>query len=227
MLSAAPCLADEQRLALIKAVVTRDMCLDEHWANEILYRRDKPLTMGVIIDGSKYYSKVEDVYSFHGHSTTLYQIGILKPDRAIITHNFEMDMEERFAEGLVMTTTLTLPADCTPKYDPTTPEKELMIDTVVKTVQKHFDSLVKLGIAKYPRELTLVIADFNVDYPMTYVLAEPKNKVYRIYLHTQQDYDSGEYEQGGAYPLSEAYNPAKSLIKTIRKHGIKKKITLD
>lgn len=227
MLLVATSSAGERQVALIKAAVIRYICFDEYWGGDALYKRDKPLTMRVIIDGNNFYSKAEDAYSFHGNIIPMYQIGVLKPDKAVVTHNFEMDMKKRFAEGPVITTTLALPADCTPKYDPTTPKKELMLRTVVRTVQDHLDDWAKKNIAKYPRDLTLVVADFNVDYPRTYILVEQTNKVYRVSLHNPQDYDSDEYEREGYYPFGEQYNPAKSLIEKIRRHGIRKEIILN
>jgi hypothetical protein len=222
-----PAYKQGRKMELIKKGVIRYICFDEYWQSGILYKRDKPLTMRVIIDGNKFYSEVEDALSFHGTLTSMYQIGLLKPDKAIVTHNFEIEMEKRLEDASVITDTLTLPTDCTPHYDQPTPRKELMMRTAVKTVQGHIEDWARKSIAKYPREVTLVIADFNIDYLMTYILVEPMNKVYRVHLHNPHDYDSDEYERGGWYPFGEQYNPAKSLTEKIRRHGIRKEIILD
>lgn len=88
---------------LIKAAVVRYVCFDEYWQSGMPYRRDKPLTMRLLLDGKKFYSRLEDALSFHGTLTSMYQIGMLKPERAVVTHNFEMDMKKRFEEGPVIT----------------------------------------------------------------------------------------------------------------------------
>jgi hypothetical protein len=75
-------------------------------------------------------------------------------------------------------------------------------------------------------EVTLIIADFNIDYPYTYIMVEPVNEVYRVTLHDPQNYDSDEYEREGEYPFGEEYSVSKELLEKIHKHGIIRKITL-
>jgi hypothetical protein len=137
-------------------------------------------------------------------------------------------VDRKFAAGPLITDTLTIPTDCTPRYEPLTRQKGRMVETVVSTLQKRLSAWMQRGIATYPREVTLNIADFNVDYPSTYILVEPPVELYTATLHKVSDYDSDEYERDGEYPLGEIRMKPhmKDLLEKIRKHGIVRKIVL-
>jgi hypothetical protein len=67
--------------------------------------------------------------------------------------------------------------------------------------------------------VTLIIADFNVDYPETLVLVEPFGEVFRLTLHGPLHYD----ERGG-YTWVQIFHPSHDDIEAIRQHGIVKRI---
>ncbi len=173
------------------------------------------------------------------HFTNFY-VGRLKDGKGAITfvdsHNNELpglppqmrEYRRHFESGAIAKDTLTVPADCTPRYDPATPKKELMVKTVESTMQKLLNHYASRGLAKYPKEVKIIIADFNMDYPFTYVIVEPVREVYRITLHDWDNYDSDEYERDEEYPTGEA--TMKSIsdegLAEMRNHGIIRKIAI-
>ncbi len=221
---------EESQLAQIKSAIIHDLCREIYLGGGKHYKRDVPLPLKIKIEGNKFYAKLEKLgMSPGGHITQLYQIGLLKTAKtggAVVTHNFERDIDNRFIDKSVINDTFTIPSDCTPRFDTTTPQKELMLRTIVSTMKNQLGDFVKLGIWKYQGEVTLIIADFNIDYPETYILVEPMKKVYGVRFHDPENYDSDEYEREGEYPFGEEYSISKELLAKIRKHGIIQKITL-
>ena len=103
-----------------------------------------------------------------------------------------------------------------------------MVKTVVSTMQKLLNNYASRGLAKYPKEVKIIIADFNMDYPFTYVIVEPVKEVYMITLHDWDNYDSDEYERDGYYLNGEATMksiPDRGLTE-MRRHGIVRKINI-
>ena len=228
-LSPASSSADDRtrQIELIKEAVIRYICYDEYWLGGMPYKKNEPLTMKILIfDEERFYSVVEDALYLYGIVISSYQVGLLRPDSAVVTHNFEMDMRRRLAEEPVITTTLTVPPDCTPRYDPPTPRKKLMLRTIVNTIYKTTRNWREKGLVDYPCELTLIIADFNIDYLYTYILVEETNDLFKVTLHNPRDYDSDEYERSGWYPRGMVHVKPKSLLEKVRRHGIKKEINI-
>jgi hypothetical protein len=214
--------------ARIKTAVTRSLCYDVYWGGGRFYRKGVPLPLKIKIEGTKFYAQLQDVGDLGKRSVSLYQIGLVRAESAVVTHNFERGLEKRFLDTPVISDVLTIPTDCTPRYDPPAPQKERMLQTVVSTLKKQLSSFVRAGVWKYPSGVRLTIADFNVDYPSTYILVEPPGHLYSVTLHNPQDYDSDLYERQGEYPFGEIrVRPHhRPLLAKIRKHGIVRKITL-
>jgi len=145
---------------------------------------------------------------------------------AVTGSSLPQQRSEMFDTGLVIHTDLAIPTDCTPHYEAATQEKDLMMKTIIKTIKDHLTfSLVKKGSANTTK-LKMVIANFNVDYPSTYVLIEPGNTVYSVALHDAQDYDSHLFEREGAYPADVDEEPSAELVSRIKKNGIVKEINI-
>lgn len=115
---------------------------------------------------------------------------------------------------------MLMPADCTPRYDASTPKKRWMIQQIVDTIRYIYTFDDKRGhkISRVP-VLTLIIANFNVDYPETLVLVEPFGEVFRLTLHGPLHYD----ERGG-YTWVQIFHPSHDDIEAIRQNGITKRI---
>jgi hypothetical protein len=220
---------EESQLAQIKSAIIRSLCYVVYWGGgDFYYRTGIPLPTKIKIEGNKFYAKIKDVGKYGKPYVSAYQVGLLKTAKtggAVVTHNFEIGMDkDLFFKGeSVVDDVLTIPTDCTPKYDPMTPKKERMIKTIVNSMKDTFSRWVKTDIAKFPRELTLIIADFNIDYPQIYVLVEPMNEFFRVTLHDPQNYDKDDDE----YMFGEEHRMPKSIQEKVRKHGIIRKIVLD
>ena len=131
-----------------------------------------------------------------------------------------------FESGSIISTHISIPAYCTPHFEAATPEKELMIATVTRTVKRQLAILAKHS-AIIPPHLNMIIANFNVDYPSTYVFVEELNQVYVITLHDVADYGSHAFEKTGYYPFGELYEPSEVLISRIKRNGIVKEINVN
>jgi len=186
------------------------------------------LPLKLWIDGNKFFALIDPI-GFVGKRRKPIQakrFGIDNGDRAVVTSAYAPKLEQSILTKQPIIDTLVIPKDCTPNYDPASPKKEIMLKTVVGTIQIKLSNFVRQGIAKYPRNLTILIADFNVDYPSTYVRVEGINEVYSVTLHDFENYDSDQFEREGEYPFGEVYNKSKELLAKIHKHGIRREITI-
>ncbi len=118
--------------------------------------------------------------------------------------------------------TIEIPRDCTPRLDPPTAEKERMMRAVVNTMKDDLLSQ-QITVGRVASEVTLTVADFNVDYQNTYVILEGSTpRVFEVALHDPNDYANTEYQLGDSYYAQEIYAKyhIDGLIPRIRKHGI-------
>jgi hypothetical protein len=107
-----------------------------------------------------------------------------------------------------------------------------MIVTIMNTIKSHLTYAMSRG--RKPgnsRKIRIIIADFNVDYPSTYVLIEQENLLYDIALHDVADakaYDDKGFEKAGYYPVGiwDPSEPSALLKSRIKKHGIVKEVDI-
>lgn len=241
LINAGPAKA-EDRLRSVKDAMTRFICYQKFWMGND-YVEGASIAMEIKFEGKKFYvwTSDEPARSFGRllHFSSFYSGRIKDGKGAIIFtdgYNNELpglppqlqEFKNRFKSGTIFKDTLRVPSDCTPRYDPPTLKKELMVKTVVSTMKMLLNHYASKGIAKYPPEVKIIIADFNTDYPFTYVLVEPVKEVYRITLHDWNNYDSDEYERAGEYPTGEASMDAisDSGLSEIRSHGIVRTIAI-
>lgn len=232
-----PVPADDQP-ASIKEALRKSLCYELYWQGQ-KFQVGVPLPLQVKILEGRFLAWVDDLKATHHVRMSGFFMGRVKDGRsiAVLTRGYNPDLSpqapgyaedrQHFVAG-AMKDTLTIPADCTPRYDPPTAEKARKLKTVVSTMQKQISSLVRMGAARYPPEITLIVADFNIDYPSTYVLVEPAGDLYTLTLHDPEDYDSDLYERQGEYPLRwvRVAPHLRDLLGKIRRHGIIQKILL-
>jgi len=222
----------------IKSALARSLCFEKYWEWSD-YKINSVLPIKIAIIGKDFHIWINDFeVSRRAHMAGYFE-GKLRNDKAVIirTESYNIGLipslpgyqknKKLFENQDVIEDSLIVPSNCSPYYDVATAQKELMLRTVTSTVQKQLNSWHKQGIVKYPRELTLIIADFNIDYSSTYILVEETKKLYSVTLHDPQSYESDEYERIEEYPFGEIYNKSKSLLGKIRKHGIIRKIMLN
>lgn len=228
---------EEGQIVSIKEAVNRWLCYEVYWG-EASHRLGKTYPLFIRLEGEKFFALANDLEPILRDPTAGFYIGRLRNGKAAVIsgerYNVKLNpplpsylkAQRLFESQSIIKTTFTMPPDCTPKYDSVTPQKELMINTVVKTMQKNLNMFVSMGIAKYPKEVTLIIADFNIDYPYTFVLVEQTKEVYIVTLHDTQNYDSDEFELEGQYPFGQVYDKWNGLLEKISKHSIFRKIIL-
>lgn len=228
--------ADDQ-LAGITRVLIRNFCFEIYWWGRS-YNTGVPLTVEVKVQGEQFFAWVHDIEAGKGVRMAGVYKGMVKETHAAIidsgAYNVALSppaplyLEERrhFESPPVFKTKLIIPTECTPSYDPPTPRKERMLETVVNTLRIRLSDFVRTGIALYPHEVTIIIADFNPDYPETLILVESSGEVFVVTLHDPRDYDSHKYERQGEYPLGQRHHPQKDLMRKIRRHGIIREIVL-
>ncbi len=231
--------SEANELKTVTEVVTRYLCYEVYWAGKS-YRRGIPLSLEVKIDGDRFSAWVHEVMVEPRVRASVFLMGSLRKGKVgvglrrgyneYLAPRFPTYTKDRshFSQGPVSRTAVTIPEDCTPHYDPVTPEKDRMLSTIVTTVQRFLSSLVRAGIWVGNRNVTLTIAAFDVDYPHTYILVEPPGDLYTVALHDPQDYSNDEYECSGEYPIGEvlAESERQDLLPKIRKHGVTRQVVI-
>lgn len=220
-----PCLAaDEPAVARVKRGVIRDVCSMFYWGGPDRKVQGHSWPLKITIADDHFYAHLE--FGSGRLRTRLDYWGVDTGQRASIRGNYLSDFEEKLQHNPI-DTTITIPTDCTPKYDPPTPEKRHMIETVVRSIREDLTQYRDLGITRYPKEVTLVIANFNVDDLDTYVLVLPQKDVYLVKLHDPDWEDDAAYQER-AYFARDIPNAEhrRALIPKIREQGIIRKVRL-
>ena len=215
-----------------KEALTRYVCFQIYWEwNQ--YEQGSALPIKIKTDGKEFRIWLNKS-NFNRTTASWFFTGKTVNGRAVIVSSrgyndqqkeiaaFKAD-REYFESGEVFNSTITISNDCSPKYDSTDAHKELMLATVVETMREQLHAI------KGTLNDTITIANFNVDYPKTYVLVEPADRFLHIVtLHNETDYDSKEFEEQGGYPYGQRdiNSVSKTLIAKIRKNGIVKTIDL-
>ncbi len=216
---------------LVKEAITRRLCYESYWQHgpDVSAKR---LPIIIKIDKEKFNAWIKELYvDKAGIMEGTYE-GILEDGNAIVVNsggsivNYSFMKKKEFWSDSdnksINRDTLIIPFDCTPNYDTSTPKKELMLRTIISTIQKNFRDFARLNNSKYQNEVTVLIADFNIDYQSTFVLVKGTDDLYFITLHDMQNYYNDEYEKNGEYPLGEVFNKPKNLLEKVKKHAIEK-----
>ncbi len=202
----------EDRNAMVRDALLRHICYEKYWKGydyapgstisyEALFAGDR---LYVLVDGLRYSDKGSqpDVSEF---LRGLLRDGIL--DMVLSTSMYGWDRgspagmaeyREIFSSKDAIKGTLTVPVDCTPRYDTPTPEKGRMLDKVAYTIRDRLEEMAyyaanKPNLKEYyagyvaADEYELTVADFNVDYPSTSVIVRPGNLLYEVELHNRND----------------------------------------
>jgi hypothetical protein len=231
----------DDRLGLVKEAITRSICREVFWEGA-QFRLGRSLPLEVKFEGKKFYVWIVDLTDAKNIRTSYFYEGLIKDRKAIVIfvtgHNMaskrsptpQLLAERRKFEDGAIKEKFTTPTHCFLDIDPLTPEKTRMIETVVSTMQKQLGAYRRQGIESYPSEVSIIIADFNVDYPYTYVLVNKpgSSELDVVTLHDYDDWESDKYERDGAYPLvNRRIGPEhKELLAKIQKNGIARKIII-
>jgi hypothetical protein len=236
-----------QMATIVSAALQRRLCYEVYWGGNENYRRDVPLPVNVLVEGSRFYARIENLETAPtGEPLAGLYVGGLAQQGARVIKSFEFRQSEfwdgaadvfmpwlqaRFVKGPVISIELTLPSTCGPHYDPPCAEKDRMVSNVVATIRQLLRWAVEHPtetLPAYPDEVHVAIADFNVDYPDTYVLVEGTNQVFGVALHDPDGKDEPAYQQSANYAVSQEHGKENlaRLIPKIRTHGIGRTIVL-
>ncbi len=237
-----PVMADDRVLA-VKEALARFICYTDFWYADMDVE-GAPLDFELKFEGDKFYIWVNDEKlrsSRKGAQFIGIYEGSIKNGKGMIesgmTYNIKQSrtLPQQFAEhrrhfetGPIIKTSMVVPKDCTPRYDPMTPRKEVLIDAIAKTIQKMLRRYAAEGRRVYPERMTLLIANFNLDYQFTFVIVEPINAVYSVALHDWDDYQGDEYGRDGEVLTGERTMDvfSKETLREVRRHGIVREITI-
>jgi hypothetical protein len=238
--------AESDRLAEVKRLIVERRCYELYWQGGIVQGElgtSRPLK--IVFEDNRFYARI-DPAGFVGPNRQAWRLNYIGETRdgrmCLLVKNYEFDLDEKFATGPSIQDTLTMPSDCTPHYNPSSAEKDRMMENVAASMRQALHGFADHpaeGLPQYPNEVRLVIGDFNVDYPYTYVLVEEPPELYRIALHDPDgDADADDtYQREGKYIVGEAVtgtNLSEEDIKEatarltakIRAHGIPRTIVL-
>ncbi|MCX5805762.1 MAG: hypothetical protein NT010_06810 [Proteobacteria bacterium] len=231
------CTDSDEQVKFTKEALIRWLCWDKYWGWGP-YEQGITVPIEIKIDKESFYVWINDLLTKPDFHVAGFYTGRIKDGQGAvmscegysIPYNIKPDKKRYFETGQVIKDNITIPKDCSPCYDPPSPQKELMFRMLVKTMKNELSQLARMGLSESPKKIFLTIANFNIDYPSTYVLAEPLGAIYRVVFHSTmnvQEYDDNFFEKLGGYPIGEMYDPSHDLIAKIRKHGITREIILD
>jgi hypothetical protein len=238
---------DQPRSSGITQALERRLSYEVYWWDSRDYKQGVPLSFKLLITGNEFYALIEGLtIRADGERWTALYVGADGGPRALVIKNFGFpqaqfqerldtldlgDVAREFSAGDARDETLTIPTDCTPRYDPPTPEKQHMLDAVVRTMQREVTvyspprTPAELG---NPKTVTFIIGDFNVDYPWVYVFVEQPEAVYELALHDPDGRDEAAYQSRSEYLYRtiESKSERDRLIPKIRAQGITRTIVL-
>jgi hypothetical protein len=224
----------------IKAIQQR-ICFEEFWWGRDNFQFGKTAHITFRTEGDTAYVWSEDLVVVSGASRWANFFTVVsKGDQVVVgysngynldstrgTLDFEKNREKVFG-GEVQTAQLREPTDCTPHFAGVTPEKERILMTIEKTMTNELTLFNKSGGANYPKQVTIIIANFNWDYPETQVFVPSTEQVFHVALRNAADPLSDTYLRQGEYPVGLEGN--QQNVKVVRdkivKYGIDRQVTL-
>ena len=223
----------------VTSAIIRDICREVFWQGK-QYPFGESFPLHIKIDGDNFYAWVEHLGPFQNDLFSYYYKGRIRIGDGVVVSKTGLNerlklppptpwssaQPKKSKEGI---STLTLPPSCPPWRESSTSTKDRMVQTVFSTILYNVKVNESLGIVSYPRNLRIIVADFNVDYPFTYVLIEDDKflKLIVVYLHNADDWDNEEYQRG-PYPIVERRIGAehKELLRKIRNYGLVRQVSL-
>ena len=120
-------------------------------------------------------------------------------DRMRGTSDFERRRDLVFS-GDVKNVKINLPKYCSPKYAPETPLKRQMVNIIVASVKNYIMYSVKFEKITYPEKLNIVIANFDPDYPETFIYLPRYKRILVAHFYGSSPED-GSYFDDKSYPI--------------------------
>jgi len=221
--------------SVVKALLEY-ICYDAYWQDKPYYRFGDTADIDFVIRGQAVFVRGRHLFSGPYAGMQAYFVGSVKNGLIVIwkeeSYNpsvmqgnaYYMENEKIYSDAHTsQQTQVTLPQPCEQKFESNSDVKSLMLKTIKQTfrnqfVNKNDGSSSKASAAQG----SILVADFNPDYPATYAYLPVSDDVYQIELHDVADYFSEKYEATGRYPVSLLGKSAefKTLIEKIKQHPI-------
>jgi hypothetical protein len=218
---------------LVVGAVQREICFETYWGNRDTYRLGQTATLTVrrqrndmAYVWSEQLSRVPHVSAWGN----FYSVFVKDGEAAVGTSNgYNLDRSSQkpwVFDDEQQTVQIQIPADCTPHFLPETPLKTQMLDLVTSSIAKELQVFNKYnGVgAHYSGGIRIVIANFNTDYPETYVTIPSIGLVFTVTLHASiaplADLPTDGYEMVEIYGEE---NKARANEK-IQKYGIDREV---
>jgi len=226
-----------ERITSIKEGLSRWVCHDYYWQGTKYYPLGKTLPLEIKIEGDQFFIWIDHLEVTERVDATGYFSGRIMDGRGVVIIHEAYNMkstpplgEEKrrryFESGHIIKEKFNFPSNCTPVYDPMTPQKESMLRALDKTLEQEIEELrwyTEIGV----KEVTATIADFNTDYFSTYVLID--DRIDRVYVVNLNFWYDDDFKELGVFPIGRIYPERfqkENLLEKIRKHAIVRKVRL-
>jgi len=166
------------------------------------------------------------IYSLRGQPTVVESFGY----NVSVMHNVAIFQQQKslvFAPGSE-TLELHVPKNCTPKFSKTTELKQEIISAILASIENELATLNRYAGSNCPNQLSIIIADFNTDYPEALVLIPKTREVFWVALFDTSDPQSNAFLRNMAYLVYQEndFSVVNRLIPKILKYGFAYNINL-
>jgi len=122
-----------------------------------------------------------------------------------------------------------IPSNCEPMFDPKTNAKSQMMSAVVSSIRHQFGDFNENSGTHYPRQLKVIIGNFNIDYPATWIYIDATREVFMVNFSSEESSVAPNNYRNWEYVLQQVDNPDSvfELSKKIRREGISLVVTLE
>lgn len=199
----------------VLTAMKRYVCFDSYWMDNENYRFGETVQLNINSRNDNTYIWVENLESQQFMPSNAGFIQFKSADDALLpvvreffnqnamkdSQNFELRKSIVFS-GTVVHRDFVVPAQCTPEFLPSSELKAKILVDVRKSIA---DELAQLDMVasekKYGSSVEVVIANFDIDYPMTFAYLPGSGEVFRIELNSSPDANIGEYLAEGGFPV--------------------------
>ena len=234
---------------ILKAIAN-EICYENFWDGNQFYRYGSTVSIALHQVDDVTYAWGDSLYSTPSYvrwtaSYMIYKKGDNFIAESVPGYNIKDESAATiFRQKLLALQTATpinvkmkIPADCTPHFQPDTPEKIQMLNKLTKSVADAIDAWQKLPYypekKTYPNPLKIIIANFNLDYPGTHILIPATREVLgAVFLaDSQNPFNQSVYDDYQVVPVipneGETYEDVyRGWSPQIEKYGIVREINL-
>ena len=132
----------------------------------------------------------------------------------------------RFSSKDVEQFTIKIPSNCAMSFPPSR-EKAEMLEAIINTMNAVVSQVNRQGYSHYALPAPAIVANFNVDYPRTFVYIKETGEIYAVVLHDATNYFDNSFLTGKSYPFNVIgkYGVDNALVQKIIKYGSPIEIT--